>query len=65
MGAAIVAIALAAPAGGTTTDLGGLTTQSQVASTVPANGDLNPYGVAVVPRTVGNLVRGDILASPP
>ena len=32
-------------------------------STVPANGDINPYGVAVVPRTVGRLVRGNILVS--
>jgi len=34
-----------------------------VASTVPPNGDLNPYGVAVVPRTTGLLVEGDILVS--
>ena len=34
-----------------------------VASTVPANGDLNPYGVAVVPTTTGNLVAGDVLVS--
>jgi hypothetical protein len=34
-----------------------------VASTVPGNGDLNPYGVAVVPRTTGALVAGDILVS--
>ncbi|MFN7993799.1 MAG: hypothetical protein U0Q18_09375 [Bryobacteraceae bacterium] len=34
-----------------------------VASTVPANGDLNPYGVAVVPMSVGNLQRGHILVS--
>jgi hypothetical protein len=34
-----------------------------VGSTVPANGDVNPYGVAVVPATVGNLVRGDVLVS--
>jgi len=27
-------------------------------STVPGNGDVNPYGVFVVPRSVGNLVRG-------
>lgn len=26
-------------------------------------GDQNPYGVAVVPRTDGNLVRGDVLVS--
>jgi hypothetical protein len=33
------------------------------ASTVPANGDVNPYGVAVVPVTTGVLVKGDILVS--
>jgi hypothetical protein len=32
---------------------------SQIASTVPANGDMNPYGVAVVPQTTGKLARGD------
>jgi hypothetical protein len=32
-------------------------------STVPGNGDVNPYGVAVVPRSSGNLVRGHILVS--
>ena len=32
-------------------------------STVPANGDVNPYGVALVPVTTGNLVQGDILVS--
>jgi hypothetical protein len=30
---------------------------------VPANGDINPYGVAVVPRSIGRLVKGDILIS--
>jgi hypothetical protein len=34
-----------------------------IASTVPANGDVNPYGVAVVPRSTGNLQRGDVLVS--
>jgi hypothetical protein len=29
----------------------------------PAKGDQNPYGVAVVPRTTGSLVRGDVLVS--
>jgi len=38
-------------------------TISEVASTVPSNGDLNPYGVAVVPTTTGSLVRGNILVS--
>lgn len=34
-----------------------------IASTVPANGDLNPYGVAVVPQTMGALVKGNVLVS--
>ena len=34
-----------------------------VASTIPANGDLNPYGIFVVPDTVGNLVKGNLLVS--
>src|SRR5580704_8446718 len=32
-------------------------------STVPANGDVNPYGVARVPRTQGRLVEGNFLVS--
>lgn len=55
--------ALAAPANAMSSSLAGLTNQSEVASTVPTNGDLNPYGIALVPKTVGNLVRGDILVS--
>ncbi|HTP14808.1 MAG TPA: hypothetical protein VMK13_03100 [Streptosporangiaceae bacterium] len=35
----------------------------QIASTVPSNGDVNPYGVAVVPHTAGRLVGGDTLVS--
>ena len=34
-----------------------------IASTVPANGDVNPYGMAVVPVTVGALKKGDVLVS--
>jgi hypothetical protein len=34
-----------------------------VASTVPENGDVNPYGIFVVPDTVGNLVKGNLLIS--
>jgi hypothetical protein len=36
---------------------------SQVGSTVPANGDVNPYGIAVVPASAGRLVAGDTLVS--
>jgi hypothetical protein len=40
-----------------------LKTVSTIASTVPNNGDVNPYGVAVVPHSTGNLVAGNILIS--
>jgi hypothetical protein len=36
---------------------------SVVASTVPANGDVNPYGIARVPKSNGSLVEGNILVS--
>jgi hypothetical protein len=36
---------------------------SRIASTVPANGDINPYGIAVVPRSRGALVKGHVLVS--
>jgi len=39
------------------------TTVSNVASTIPDNGDLNPYGIVTVPQTVGSLVQGDTLVS--
>jgi hypothetical protein len=39
------------------------TAVTRLASTVPANGDVNPYGVAIVPKTVGALVQGDTLVS--
>jgi hypothetical protein len=32
-------------------------------TTVPKNGDVNPYGIAVVPATRGALVAGDVLVS--
>ncbi len=36
---------------------------TNVASTVPADGDENPYGIAAVPQSVGKLVAGDTLVS--
>jgi hypothetical protein len=36
---------------------------TEVASTIPSNGDINPYGIAVVPTTTGSLVQGNILVS--
>jgi hypothetical protein len=35
----------------------------KIASTIPFNGDLNPYGVAVVDHSQGRLRRGNILVS--
>ena len=51
------------PAGAAAGFIGGLSTIDTVASTVPANGDINPYGVAVVRHTTGNLVAGHVLVS--
>src|SRR5947209_7667427 len=47
----------------TNTFLGRLSTLRQVAPTVPANGDVNPYGVAVVPRSLGKEIKGNVLVS--
>jgi len=38
-------------------------TISTVASTVPANGDINPYGIVLVRQTIGNLQKGHVLIS--
>ncbi len=40
-----------------------LTSVSKVASTVPANGDINPYGIVTVPTSVGKLQAGQLLIS--
>jgi hypothetical protein len=50
----LVALALVSAQAGTITT---------VASTIPSNGDLNPYGVARVPTTTGSLTKGNILVS--
>jgi len=50
----VVTLALASAQAGTITT---------VASTIPSNGDLNPYGVAQVPTTTGSLTKGNILIS--
>ncbi|HTC71805.1 MAG TPA: hypothetical protein VK655_02880, partial [Solirubrobacteraceae bacterium] len=36
---------------------------STVGSTVPANGDVNPYGIAFVPNSIGKLKAGQLLIS--
>jgi len=62
--AASLAVATGAPA---KPFISRFATNTLIASTVPtsgpAAGDVNPYGTAVVPRTVGDLRRGDVLVS--
>jgi hypothetical protein len=50
----VVAVAMVSAQAGTIT---------KVASTIPSNGDINPYGVARVTRTTGSLTKGNILVS--
>ena len=52
-----------AAASGATAFLSTLGAESTLASTVPANGDANPYGVAVVKASVGRLHAGSVLVS--
>jgi len=46
-----------------TSFVGDFNNVTTIASTVPKNGDVNPYGVAVAPVSMGNLVAGDVLVS--
>jgi hypothetical protein len=60
-----VGVALAPTAGASTASsfLGSFKTITTVGSTVPKNGDLNPYGVAVVTHSKNRLHKGDVLVS--
>ena len=60
---AAFAIAPAAEAGTNSSFIGQFNKIKTIASTVPGNGDVNPYGVAVVPSSTGSLVQGDVLVS--
>jgi len=67
MGAAALTTAMAAApaaqAGPQAPFVSGLHKITTVASTVPANGDVNPYGVAVVSHSDGRLHAGSVLVS--
>jgi hypothetical protein len=54
---------LATTATTSTPFLSPLRTVSTVASTVPANGDINPYGIVSIPISVGKLQAGQMLVS--
>jgi hypothetical protein len=60
---AVFALAPGAQAGADGSFIGNFHQLSTIGSTVPANGDVNPYGVAVVQQNSGMLVQGDILVS--
>ncbi len=54
---------LVTSANASATFIGPLNHTKIIASTIPKNGDVNPYGVAVVPRSTGNLHQGNVLVS--
>ena len=63
---ALLACALLSPGAAAAFDrpfIGSFTKISTIGSTVPSNGDLNPYGIVNVSTTAGKLVAGDILIS--
>jgi sugar lactone lactonase YvrE len=61
--ATAVASSGAAAQGASKPFLGSLHAIKTIGSTVPSNGDVNPYGLALVPHSVGELVAGDYLVS--
>ena len=72
LGVSVGGPALANPQGGLPSPTASFASQSFLGrfqnvvpgpSTVPANGDVNPYGVAVVDRSTGSLVAGGVLVS--
>jgi hypothetical protein len=64
-GVALSAAATIAPAVASTPPsfIGKFHSTASIMSTVPTNGDVNPYGVAVVKNSVGDLQSGNVLIS--
>lgn len=58
-----VAPAVQAQPSGTVSYLSHFSKLRTIASTVPFNGDVNPYGIAVVRHSTGRLRAGDVLIS--
>ena len=61
--ALFAAAAPAAQAGAGGSFIGGFKKLTTIGSTVPANGDVNPYGMARVTKSQGSLIKGNILIS--
>jgi DNA-binding beta-propeller fold protein YncE len=62
LGPALLFMTVANGSAGAST-IADLNTITTLSTTIPANGDVNPYGVARVPRTKGSLVEGRFLIS--
>jgi hypothetical protein len=62
LGLAAVPAASAQPAG-LTAFLSHFSTIKTIASTVPRNGDVNPYGIFIIRRSTGRLGAGNVLIS--
>ena len=60
---AFAAAAPVAQAGTGGSFIGAFKKLTTIGSTVPANGDVNPYGMARVTKSQGSLVRDDVLIS--
>jgi hypothetical protein len=59
----IVAMAAGAARAADPSFIGPFNTVTTISTTIPANGDVNPYGIARVPRSTGSLVEGRYLIS--
>jgi hypothetical protein len=57
------AVAPAAQAGAQGSFIGKFHKLTTIGSTVPANGDVNPYGTVLIQRSAGSLVKGSVLIS--
>ena len=60
---ALFAVAPAAQAGTGGSFIGKFKMRTTIGSTVPANGDVNPYGTVLVTKNQGALVKGNVLIS--
>jgi hypothetical protein len=61
--AALTIGAQAMPVAAATSFISGFSTSTDIGTTVPANGDMNPYGIAVIHESAGDLHAGHVLIS--
>ena len=59
--AALAPAVVAAPAVAKTSFLDALKKTTTLGSTVPDNGDVNPYALLVAPVSIGKIKKGDVL----